>query len=82
MYIPLGSEQLCLTKAGLSLLEIVLDSLQLSVYINGQPSSAVKCLPGQILAVPPAYPPEVGLRVLVLGLGSQVIPSLALYLNL
>ena len=37
-----GSEQLCQTKAGLSPLEIVLDSLQLCVYINGQPGSAIK----------------------------------------
>lgn len=58
--IPLGSEQLCQTKAGLSPLEMFLDSLQLCVYINGQPGSAIKCLPSQILAVLPGWVPGVG----------------------
>lgn len=78
--IPLGSEQLCQTKAELSPLEIFLDSL--CVYISGQPGSAIKWLPGQILAVL-AWLDSGGWtqRALGLGLESQVILSLALYLN-
>lgn len=77
--IPLGSEQLCQTKAGLSPLEIFLDSL--CVYISGQPGSAIKWLPGQILAVL-AWLDSGGWthRASGLGLESQVILSFALYL--
>lgn len=63
-YIPLGWERLCLTEAGLSPLDIGLDSLQLCVSVNGQPGSAVKWLPGHTLVVLPAYTPGVGLMLL------------------
>lgn len=83
LHIPLGSEQLCQTKAGLSPLEIFLDSLRLCVYINGQPGSTIMWLLSQTLAVRPGGPPRVGLnRVAGLGLEFQVVLSLALYLNL
>ena len=77
MYIPLGSEQLRLTKAGLSALEIVLDPLQLRVCLNGKPGSAIKWLPGQTLAVLPGYLLGVGLNgVPGLGLASCHLPCI------
>lgn len=82
MYIPLGSEQLCLTQAGFAPLGRVLASCQLCVYGNGQSGSAVRWLPGQALAALPASPVEVGLRVQGPRLASWVILSLTPYLNL
>lgn len=79
-YIPLVSEQRCQTKAGLSPLEIFLDSLQLCVYIKGQPDSVIKwpdsgCLAGWTRGIRLS-------KLLELRLESQVVLLLALYLNL
>lgn len=45
-YTFLWGQQLCLPKAGLFPLEIVLDSLLLRVPVDGKPGSAGKWLPG------------------------------------